>query len=64
MDGTGSESHRVLKRFEQREILGDVVVLPAYPLGNADFLSFGNVDDYANTSRPWIAQRPSIDVGD
>jgi hypothetical protein len=53
-----------LQRFKQGKIFGYVVVLTADPLGDTNFLTRGDVDHYSNTRRPWIAQGPSIDVGD
>ena len=56
--------HRALQSFQQRQVLGDIVVLPSNPFGDSDFLAERIIDDDANTGWPRIPQGPTIDIGD
>ena len=62
MDCLGLQGDGTLQGFQEGEILGDVVILAADPLGDSDLAAMRIVDDYPNTGRSGIAQRPAIDV--
>jgi hypothetical protein len=52
-----------LQGFQQRHVFGDIVVLPANPLGDFDLVSCGISDDYPDAGRPGVAMGASVHVG-
>src|SRR5581483_1305680 len=60
--GAGFEQNRALQGLKQGQVLGDVVVLPAYPLGDFYF-AVANAAYYdPNARRSRISQRTTIDI--
>jgi hypothetical protein len=57
------EQHRTLQGFKKSRIFGDIVVLPADPLGDSERFMAGAINDHSNAGWPRISQRATIDVG-
>src|SRR5258708_2479089 len=51
----GLEPQRILQRFQQSNILGDIIVLAPYPFGNSDFSVSVTVNYNPNTQRPGLS---------
>src|SRR5579884_4215675 len=62
VQGAGFQKNCALKAFEQGEVLGNVVVLPADPLGNLEFAVANPTNDNSNAGRPRISQRTTVDI--
>jgi hypothetical protein len=52
-----------LERFEEGDVFGDIIVLPADPLGDESAAAGGVFDNDANAGRPRAAVGAAIDVG-
>jgi len=59
----GLSSDCELQGFHEGDVFGDVVILVADPLGDADGTAFAAVDDHPDTRWPWIAQRTTVHIG-
>jgi hypothetical protein len=52
-----------LQRFQQSNVLSDIIVLAPDPFGDSDCAGGGAVDYHSNTRRAGIPERAAIDVG-
>ena len=52
-----------LQGFHQRHIFGDIIILMANPLGDADGAAFAAINYHPNARRPWIAQGTTVHIG-
>jgi hypothetical protein len=63
VQGLGLQGDGALQGFHERDVFGDVVILVADPLGDADGATGAAVDHHPNTRWPWIAQGTTVYVG-
>ena len=61
--GLRVEGYRILQGFEQSDIFGNVVILVANPLRNANRAAIAPVNHNSNAGRPRISQGATIHVG-
>ena len=59
----GLKPQGALQRFQQSNVLGDVIVLVSDPFGDPDGAVGGAVDYHSDARRAWIAARTAINVG-
>jgi hypothetical protein len=53
---------RILQRFHQRGVFGDVVVLVANPFGDAHWAAGAALNHHSNARRARISQAPAVHV--
>jgi hypothetical protein len=58
----GLKPQGTLQRFEQSNVLGDIIVLVSDPFGDSDCAVGGAVNDDSNARRARIPERAAIDV--
>jgi len=59
----GLKPQRTLQRFQQSNVLGDIIVLVPDPFGDSDRAVGGTVHYHANTRWPGVSERAAVDVG-
>jgi len=59
----GLKPQGTLQRFQESNVLGDIIVLVPDPFRDSDCAVSGTVDYYANTRWAGIPERAAIDVG-
>ena len=62
MQALGLEGERTLQGFDQGDVFGDVVVLAANPLGDADGTGSRAVHYHANAGWPGVSLGAAVDV--
>ena len=59
----GLKPQGTLQRFQQSNVLSDIIVLAPDPFGDSDCAGGAAVDYHSNTRRAGIPDRAAIDVG-
>src|SRR5664279_4740336 len=62
VEGAGVDGDGVLQGFQQGDVFGDVVVLAANGLGDANLFAAGLLDDHANAGRPRTTVGPAVNI--